>query len=201
MPIEVDQELRLTCIAQATIQVARERGARAVTIRAVAQQLGGSTAMITNYLPSRAALLANALRHAERQWATETDDLLADRRGLDRLLAMAEWMCTTERDDEVMRRLLTEIVSDDVASDASALAAELAQEHRATLGALTAQAGLADPDIAADVLHLVFRGYWLSTLEDPDGWPAERAVAAVRAATRLFTGEAAAEVEVPPTGP
>ncbi|MFJ5231334.1 TetR/AcrR family transcriptional regulator [Kitasatospora sp. NPDC088391] len=189
MPIEVDQEDRLARIADATIQVARERGVRAVTIRAVAQQLGGSTAMITNYLPSRSTLIANALRHAERDWSKETEALLADRTGLDRVLVLAEWMCTTERDDAVMRRLLAEIVSEGDGSDAAALAAELARDHRAALGALLADAGLADP-AAADLLHLVFRGYWLSTLEDPAHWPAARGAAAARAAVRLLAGGA-----------
>ncbi|SEK48805.1 TetR/AcrR family transcriptional regulator [Streptacidiphilus jiangxiensis] len=193
MPIEVDQEQRLAQIAEATSQVARERGVRAVTIRAVAQQLGGSTAMITNYLPSRAALMANALRHAEREWSVETEELLSGLTGLDRLLALSQWMCTTERDDDVMRRLVTEIVSESEASDAGVLVRKLAREHRDTLGELTAQAGMADPEAAADVLHLIFRGYWLSTLEDPESWPAERGAAAARIAAALFAAQ-------PPTG-
>ncbi|WP_033217856.1 TetR/AcrR family transcriptional regulator [Kitasatospora phosalacinea] len=189
MPIEVDQEDRLARIADATIQVARERGVRAVTIRAVAQELGGSTAVITNYLPTRSALIANALRHAERHWSHETGTLLAGRTGTERLLALAEWMCTTERDDEVMRRLLAEIVSEGGESDATALAAELARDHRAALGPLLADAGVTDP-AAADLLHLLFRGYWLSTLEDPADWPPARGTNAARAAVRLLTGGA-----------
>ncbi|MFK0191509.1 TetR/AcrR family transcriptional regulator [Kitasatospora sp. NPDC090308] len=189
MPIEVDQEDRLARIADATIEVARTRGVRAVTIRAVAQELGGSTAMITNYLPTRSALIANALRHAERHWAGETEALLAGHSGPDRLLTLAEWMCTTERDDEVMRRLLAEIVSEGDGSDAAVLVAELARDHRAALDPLLAEAGITDPG-AADLLHLLFRGYWLSTLEDPAHWPAPRGANAARTAVRLLTGRA-----------
>ncbi|MFD7729135.1 TetR/AcrR family transcriptional regulator [Kitasatospora phosalacinea] len=188
MPIEVDQEDRLARIADATIQVARERGVRAVTIRAVAQELGGSTAMITNYLPTRSALIANALRHAEHHWARETETLLAELAAPERLLALAEWMCTTERDDEVMRRLLAEIVSEGDSSDATALVAELARDHRAALDPLLAAAGITDP-AAADLLHLLFRGYWLSTLEDPANWPPARGANAARTAVHLLTAK------------
>ncbi|MEV6001459.1 TetR/AcrR family transcriptional regulator [Streptomyces griseomycini] len=201
MPIEVDQEQRLAQIAEATSQVARERGVRAVTIRAVAQQLGSSTTVITNYLPSRASLMANALRHAERRWSAESEELLEGRTGLDRLLTLAAWMCTTERDDDVMRRLLTEIVSESDASDAGILVRRLAREHRDALGELTAQAGMARPEAAADVLHLIFRGYWLSTLEDPDSWPAERGAAAAQAAAALFAAQPPAAEAAAPTEP
>lgn len=105
MPIEVDEAKRLDEIAAATIQVARDRGVRSVTIRAVAEQLGGSTAMVTNYVSSRAALMINALRRAGADWTRELERSIEGTEGEQKLRAAIRWMCTTEQDDEVVRRL------------------------------------------------------------------------------------------------
>ncbi|MEU7278439.1 TetR/AcrR family transcriptional regulator [Streptomyces sp. NPDC045431] len=191
MPIEVDEARRLDEIADATIQVARERGVRSVTIRAVAAQLGGSTAMVTNYVSSRSALMINALRRAERDWAGEMEEVLEGLTGPERLQAVARWMCTTERDDEVLRRLLMEIASagPGAGADVEELRRATARRGRDEMGALVAEAGLPDAALSADILHLLFRGYWLSTLEDPDTWTRERGTRVALALIDLLSRE------------
>ncbi|MFG2938671.1 TetR/AcrR family transcriptional regulator [Streptomyces sp. NPDC048282] len=188
MPIEVDEAKRLDEIAAATIQVARERGVRSVTIRAVAAQLGGSTAMVTNYVPHRAALMLNALRRAEENWGAELADALEGFSGEARLEAALKWMCTTEPDDEVLRRLLMEIASEGPAADPGIeeIRRVTSRRYRDDFQALAAEAGLPDTALAADVMHLLMRGYWLTALEDPDEWPEERAVRTVLAVTALL---------------
>ncbi|MGW0333183.1 TetR/AcrR family transcriptional regulator [Streptomyces sp. NPDC003011] len=195
MPIEVDEARRLDEIAAATIQVARERGVRAVTIRAVAEQLGGSTAMITNYVPSRAGLMVNALRHAEEEWGREVEEELDGLDGPARLTALARWMCTTRGDDEVMRRLLMETISAGPAAghEVEQARSDTARAHHESLAAVISEAGPALPPSAADILHLLFRGYWLAALEDPEGWPAERGTRAALATLELLRAEAATE--------
>ncbi|MFC8126518.1 TetR/AcrR family transcriptional regulator [Streptomyces sp. NPDC057302] len=191
MPIEVDTAQRLDEIAAATIRVARERGVRAVTIRAVAQQLGGSTAMVTNYVPSRSDLMVNAMRHAEEEWGREVEGVLEGTQGAERLAAFARWMCTTADDDEVMRRLLMEIVG--AGADAGRevdRVRTVARAQRDELEEVTVAAGTPAPALAADILHLLFRGYWLSTLEDPESWSDERGARAVLAAVDLLQGGA-----------
>ncbi|MGW7051643.1 TetR/AcrR family transcriptional regulator [Streptomyces sp. NPDC054887] len=193
MPIEVDEERRLDEIADATIQVARERGVRSVTIRAVAAQLGGSTAMVTNYVSSRSALMINALRRAEEGWTREMEQVLEGVAGPDRLRAAARWMCTTERDDEVQRRLLMEIASagPGAGAEVEELRRATSRRSRAEFGALAAEAGLPDPALGADILHLLFRGYWLSTLEDPESWSTERGTRTALALLDLLGGRPA----------
>ncbi|MER7395790.1 TetR/AcrR family transcriptional regulator [Streptomyces sp. NPDC000151] len=196
MPIEVDTVQRLDEIAEATIRVARERGVRAVTIRAVAEQLGGSTAMVTNYVPSRSDLMVNALRHAEKEWAREVEGVLEGVRGSERLAEFSRWMCTTADDDEVMRRLLMEIVAAGPGPGAGREVEQVrtvARTQREELAGVVAEAGTPAPALAADILHLLFRGYWLSTLEDPEGWSAERGTRTVLAAVDLLLGAAPAD--------
>ena len=56
MPMDVNADERIRAIALATLDVASERGSAGVTLRAVAERLGGSTTLVTNYLKSRAEL-------------------------------------------------------------------------------------------------------------------------------------------------
>ncbi|WP_329331249.1 TetR/AcrR family transcriptional regulator [Streptomyces sp. NBC_00663] len=190
MPIEVDEARRLDEIAAATIQVARDKGVRSVTIRAVAARLGGSTAMVTNYVSSRSALMVNALRRTEEEWGQEMDNALEGLVGEARLEAAITWMCTTQDDDEVMRRLLMEIASE--GPEAGAAIEEIrtatSRRYREELRTLAAEAGLPDPALSADILHLVMRGYWLTTLEDPESWPDERGAHAALAVVGLLRG-------------
>lgn len=201
MPIEVNEARRLDEIATATIQTAREKGVRSVTIRAVAARLGGSTAMITNYLPSRSALMLNALRKAEEDWARDMAAALDGLTGMERLRAAARWMCSTEKDDEVLRRLFLEIAGsstgDDPALDEARSTAS--RRTREELTALAAEAGLPDPDTAAELLHLAFRGYWLATLEEPDHWSADQGTRTALALIDLL-GRARPAKESPPRG-
>ncbi|GAA5077616.1 TetR/AcrR family transcriptional regulator [Streptomyces similanensis] len=176
MPIEVDEARRLDAIAAATIEVARERGVRSVTIRAVAARLGGSTAMVTNYVSSRSALMLNALRRAEEEWAREMAGALEGTSGPERLKAALRWMCTTEDDDEVLRRLMMEIASAGAGAgpEVERRRQATSRRNREEMASLVAEAGLPDPSLGADILHLVLRGFWLSTLEDAECWTAER---------------------------
>ncbi|KQX61225.1 TetR/AcrR family transcriptional regulator [Streptomyces sp. Root1310] len=190
MPIEVDEARRLDEIAAATLHVARERGVRSVTIRAVAARLGGSTAMVTNYVASRSALMINAMRWAEREWGAQMDGALVGMTGEARLEAALKWMCTTEPDDEILRRLLMEIASEgpDAGPAVEDVRRATSRRNRDELSALAAEAGLPDAALAGDILHLLTRGYWLSTLEDPEGWPEERAARALLAVAALLRG-------------
>ncbi|WP_194904577.1 TetR/AcrR family transcriptional regulator [Catenulispora rubra] len=185
MPIEVDEDRRLDEIADATIAIAQERGVSAVTVRAVAERLGGSTSVVTNYIPNRPALLINALRHVERDWETEASEVIAGLTGIERLRAYARWMCSTTAVDEVMRRLLMEFLSINpgTAPEVERLLPLDARDDRRELGEIVAEAGIQDPEVAADVLHLLFRGFWLSSLEDPESWPGD---AGARAAVAVI---------------
>ena len=175
VPIEIEVEERLAAIAEATLRVAEARGADGVTIRAVANELGGSTTLVTNYVPSRAALIRNAIEHTMRRWQTEEDTALEGVPPQDRLEAIALWSCSTTDDDAPARQLFLEMIT------SSGSPAELtdairrdAGEHRDHLRAAAAAASVPDPDLAADLLHLVLRGYYFASAEEPGEWTSER---------------------------
>ncbi|PAK25888.1 hypothetical protein CJD44_13670 [Streptomyces sp. alain-838] len=180
MPIDVDEEQRRQAIARATLAVAARDGARAITIRAVAKELGGSTAMVTNYMPTRTALITNAVKAAESRWRTDLEAHLDDLSGADRLRATVEWHLSTEPEDRLLRTLWVEMLSSAHTEPHGVDRREPLEARQEFLDASIA-AGVPDADLAADVLSLLTRGYYVSTLEEPVYWTAERAGRVARA--------------------
>ncbi|MER5308809.1 TetR family transcriptional regulator C-terminal domain-containing protein [Streptomyces sp. NPDC002773] len=180
MPIDVDEVQRRKAIAQATLAVAARDGARAITIRAVAKELGGSTAMVTNYVPTRTALITNAVRAAESRWRSDLEAHLGDLSGADRLRATVEWHLTTDPEDLLLRTLWIEMLSS-AHSDPNGVDRQEPYEARAEFLDASLAAGVPDAGLAADVLSLLTRGYYVSTVEEPAYWTPERASRVARA--------------------
>jgi AcrR family transcriptional regulator len=190
MPIEVDEAERLSEIADATLAVAQERGTRAVTLRAVGDRLGRSTAFITNFVPSRTHLMVNALEHAQSHWGSERAESLGDAAGLARLVAITRWMCTTTSIDGVLRSLWIEVIAD-VRSDTRRAYDVVRQVTDATYGEFQASAlasELAEPELVADILYLYCRGFHVKTVEDPERWTDDRVNRSLEALLRSLFG-------------
>ena len=175
MPREVDTDQRLADIAAATLSVARETGAPSVTIRSVARRLGGSTTLVPNYLPTRAALIMTALDRGRDRWLEERDATIAAHPPADRLAALMEWSLSSTAEDAVLRTLILEIVAN----------AEVEPELRETLQLESAEfrgfvertadsSGFADPVHVAELLYVIVRGCYLAMMEDDRHWTPER---------------------------
>lgn len=182
MPSEIDAGQRLIEIAEATLQIAREEGPRAVTIRAVADRMGRSTTVITKFIPRRAALLTNALQQVRVSWDKSLADALDGQAGMDRLRALVNWTLDTDEDDAAVRRLWHEMLAkeDSDSEQWDAVRAE-AHDEQVDLRRTLEESGIDAPEWLADVLFLVSRGYFVSTVEDPDEWAGPRARDAVNA--------------------
>lgn len=183
MPREVDTGQRLADIAAATIAVARASGAHAVTIRSVAKQLDGSTTLVTNYLPSRAALILNALDQGSDRWERERDTVLAEVSQDDRFFALVDWSLGSTADDPVLRTLILEIVSN--ATFEPAMADSLRRESaafRATLEQTARESGFVDPALVADTAYLMVRGAYIAGVEAPEHWSEVHTREVIRAA-------------------
>jgi AcrR family transcriptional regulator len=179
MPRDVDPEQRLADIADATVRVARTAGAQAVTIRSVARELGGSTTLVTNYLPSRSALIKNVLDRARDRWRDERDAAIAAVPPADRLTAMLEWSLSSTSDDPVLRTLILEIVANaTVEPELRASLHRESAEFQDAIADAASDAGYAEPDRVAQLVYLLIRGATIASTEDPDHWdePQARAV-------------------------
>ncbi|MFB7655932.1 MULTISPECIES: TetR/AcrR family transcriptional regulator [unclassified Streptomyces] len=188
MPIDVDEVQRLKAIAEATLAVATREGARSITIRAVAKELGGSTAMVTNYVPTRMALITNAVRAAESRWRADLEAHVADLTGADRLRATVEWHLSTEPEDLLLRTLWVEMLSS-AHADPAGVDRQEPRESRDEFLQASAAAGVPDAGLAADVLSLLTRGYYVSTMEEPDYWTTERAGRVAEAVVEALIGD------------
>lgn len=180
MPIDVDEAVRLSEIARATIRVAEERGGRGVTLRSVADHLGRSTAFITNFVPSRAQLIVNALEYAQVDWNEDRQRQLEGNVGAGRLAALARWMCSTTEDDQVLRGLWIEAIADvRAATPAYDVVRSVTDETYAEFLRGANELDRAEAQEIADVLYLFCRGFHVKSVEDPDSWTDPRATAAL----------------------
>lgn len=189
MPIEVDVQARLQAIAEATVAVAEADGVAALSYRAVARRLGGSTTLVTNYLPTRAALLENALTHAQMVWAEESAEVVrAAPRGR-KLHALVHWCCSTGGADLVMRRLLIAAAAEKAVEAPRANFVEQARLDRQDLLKVARQDGFDEPERVADAMFLLCRGFYFATVENEPEWSNERAGAMVDALFDTFTAQ------------
>jgi len=175
MPSQIDVPTRLQAIAEATLELTRAQGPQAVTVRALAERLGGSTTLVTKYVPSRLALLLNAFRYVDEQWQRDKTEALDGRTGMDGVRALAEWSMQTNNYDDAIRRLWLEALASrprDVD-----LPREEAQDEFNVIRRTVLAAG--QPPWLADLMFLAFRGYYISSVEDPAAWPPDRAFKAL----------------------
>jgi AcrR family transcriptional regulator len=183
MPIEVDATERLEQIAKATLRVAERDGTRAITIRSVAAELGGSTAVVTNYVGTRAELLLNVVLHAQQRWNADMEQAIEGREGIELLRALVLWSLTTRNHDPEIRRLWVDLASSSGPESAAPRAVSgITMRHRGLIRDALAEVGTPDPDVEADMLYLMIRGFYFLVVEDSDGWTEERVVRAVESA-------------------
>ncbi|MCX5205200.1 TetR family transcriptional regulator [Streptomyces sp. NBC_00237] len=66
-PARGDHEARRADVSRAVWQVLAERGFGGLTLRAVAQEMGATTGLLTHYFPSKRALLQHALEVLDKR--------------------------------------------------------------------------------------------------------------------------------------
>jgi AcrR family transcriptional regulator len=174
VPIDVNAEERLAQIAEATLRVVEKRGADGVTIRAVAEEMGGSTTVVTNYIPTRTRLISNAVHHAIDAWQEELDGQMEGVAPEDEFRALARWSSSTTSDDPAIRQLFIELLAKAGEGEELEALREDGKEHREHFKVAAAAAGVADPGFAADLMHLILRGFYLAAVEDPEQWSTAR---------------------------
>jgi AcrR family transcriptional regulator len=182
MPIQVDVTQRRADIAEATFRVAARKGIGGVTIRSVATELGASTTIITNYLPTRADLLANALDLVAGEWIAELDAVGAD---LEPEAALREVMRAAVSWDErerIRNQFWVAVLSEP--NRPQAVTDQLRAESdtvRGRLAKFVEHCGHPDPALAADQLFLFAQGVFVSMVETPQRWSPARLVVAADA--------------------
>jgi AcrR family transcriptional regulator len=183
VPRQVDHDARRAEIALAALQILATGGPSALTIRALAHALGGSTALVTHYFPTRQAVVEGLVDVLLETWRKEVDALrrqeggaLEPRSFLLWMLPLTEWTRLCER-----ARLTFHAVSGEDREIAQRLLGTIDQWMRAELGRVLA-AKVTDPterERLVDLLRATAGGLVLGAVEHPDRWPPERMVAMV----------------------
>lgn len=168
MPQLVDEELRRREIAEATLKITEMRGANAVTIREVANELGRSTAFVTNYVPSRGQLMFNALSFARDSWTTARTEATTGKAGISRLVELSRWMCTTNKHDTALRSLWIEVLAS--AGPEVKVVTDLTDRTFTEFRQGAEEATLEHAEEIADILYLYARGFHVKNVEDPEAW-------------------------------
>lgn len=189
MPIQVDVDERRQSIAEATFRVAARTGVAAVTLRSVAAEMGSSTTVITNYLPTRADLLVNAIDVLGREWMEEVDEVRSRRSGIEALREVIRTAVDWD-DEELMRcRFWVAVMSTpNRTEDVDLRLAATASRVRNVLEELLDELGADAPRQGADLLFLLAQGVAASIVEDPAAWPRKRTLAAADLALDAVLG-------------
>jgi AcrR family transcriptional regulator len=188
MPRQVDHDDRRREIVDATVRVLAARGVRGLTFRAVAEEMGGSSTLVTHYFPTRQALL-DALAESVA-WLPEEVFVLES--GTDdprrRLRIFLQWWLPRDEPDRRAEQARINLIGERDTRmrtqhffDAwDARMREMLRDHLKDL--------LPASDIPAtvDLLRTVTNGISLSTVEHPEEWPASRQFAVLDHALRLL---------------
>ncbi len=191
MPVQVDVAQRRADIAEATFRVAGRDGLRGVTIRAVAAELGASTTIITNYLPTRADLFLNAIDQMAEEWLAELDTIMAASGEEDALRRVLRAAVDWDEAERLRNHFWVAVLASPVRTpEIDARLAEASNAVRDVFEKLVDQCGHPDPVTAADVLFLTAQGVFVSVVESAEDWPPDRVVRAAEAAVNgvLATG-------------
>ena len=189
MPIHVDVGERRQSIAEATFRVAARHGMAGVTLRSVAAELGASTTVITNYLPTRADLLVNAVDVLGSEWMDEVSEIRSRRDGIEALREVIRSAVDWD-DGELMRCQFWVAVmsSTNRTEEVDVHLAEASGRVRNVLEELLDEIGAPDPQSGADMLFLFAQGVAASIVEAPDAWPRQRTVRAADLALSAVVG-------------
>jgi AcrR family transcriptional regulator len=176
MPRTVDRAERRREIAYAALRLMSTRGPAALTLRGLAEELGGSITLVTHFYRNRAELLEGIADQLIADYDAQLADLERGADDLARLRVLLEWMLplTQEaRNEERARVLLNAERHSDlhVQSFFEAMDRKMRGLLRDRVSALVDPS---DVDITVDSLRVMVNGVVLSAVEHPRKWPAKR---------------------------
>lgn len=181
MPIQVDVTQRRADVADATFRVAARDGLAAVTLRSVAAEMDVSTTTITNYLPTRADLLLNAVDRMTDEWLDELEAARTGRSPDDALRAVMREAVGWDQEELVRSQFWVAVLATQ-SPQVRRQVGEVEDAVREVLAKLVEECGHPRAAAAADQLFLFAQGSFASIVEAPGRWTPDRLRAAADAA-------------------
>jgi AcrR family transcriptional regulator len=179
MPRVVDRAERRREIAYAALRLMSTRGPAALTLRGLADELGGSITLVTHFYRNRAELLEGIASQLIDDYDAQLADLEKGADAETRLHLLLEWMLPLSQDarkEERARVLLNAERHSDL--HVQSFFEAMDRKMRALLrDHVTPLVEPASVDITVDALRVMVNGVVLSAVEHPRKWPAKRQLA------------------------
>ena len=177
----IDRAQRQQDIAEAAIRLLAKGGSSALTLSALAAELGGSQTLITHFYPNRADLFRAITDGIIASYDEEIRRLENDAPPRERLRLLLEWMLPITRQAKLAERTRVLMISQ-MDTDASvkhfydAMDKKMRQLLKDHLSPLVAADRVA---LTVDLLRVTINGVVLSTAEHPNAWSKARQLAVI----------------------
>ncbi|MCZ0997533.1 TetR/AcrR family transcriptional regulator [Streptomyces mirabilis] len=181
MPRYVDPEERVRDIVMASLQALSEGGLAELTLRKIAQRMGGSITLITHYFANREALLNAVLEYA----LTDADAILEELEQIsdprERLRIALEWFLPDTEEALMQERARVALLTH---QGAEPVIGRHLQRMEPAMRAVLARAVVElvpsdELDGTVDMVRVWVSGIALSVVEHPEIWTPERQLAAL----------------------
>ncbi|MFF0700046.1 TetR/AcrR family transcriptional regulator [Streptomyces tendae] len=189
VPRYVDPQERVRDIVAASLQALSEGGLAELTLRKIAQRMGGSITLITHYFANREALLGAVLEHALADVDVVLEELeqIADPR--ERLRVALEWFLPDTEEALTQERARVALLTH---QGAEPVIRRHLQRMEPAMRSVLARAveelvPAEELDDTVDMVRVWVSGIALSVVEHPEIWTPERQLAALQRFLKLLS--------------
>ncbi|MFF5085008.1 TetR/AcrR family transcriptional regulator [Actinoplanes sp. NPDC000266] len=186
MPSPIDAQQRRLEITNASIRILARGGASALTLKSLAEELGGSITLVTHFVANRQQLFVAITDELIASYEAELASIDDGLGGYDRLRALLLWMAPTTPQDIESEAGRIALISQRAGHDAISHFFDAMEEIMRTMLRIRLVGLVGDDELGSAVAYLraVVNGLTLSAVEHPGMWPESAVEQAVDRALR-----------------
>ena len=178
----VDRDARAREIHHATRRLLLANGYRDLTLRALADELGGSLTLVTHYFPTHDELMTAHLEWQLDEFDVELERLETGESGRARLETFVEWFLPNDDESWLEERSRIMLLVQ-VPRDASWLGPYLDRVEERMIELLRERLAVLVPpehlDLSIDIVRMALNGITLSAIEHRESWPPARQLSVI----------------------
>jgi AcrR family transcriptional regulator len=179
VPRSVNHDDRRRDVARAAIRLLARSGPRGLTLRALADELGGSITLVTHFFPNRRAVLDAVTNHLLEEGLAELEEFeQSELEPQERLRAFLMWLLpTTVESLQLERSRILMSAESDAHFNVQAFFDTWEQAIREMIERFVAPlVPQAERAFYIDLLRVIENGVVLSSVEHPKYWTPERQI-------------------------
>lgn len=186
MPRHVDPVERRAEITTAAMRVLGRGGPQALTLKSLAEELGGSVTLVTHFIANRKELFTALTDDLTEGYEEELERREEGARGVERLWSLVTWLCPMSKDEIEREQARVALISHRHEHPSIEHFFDAMESRMRSLlrNRLTEVVPADEVEHATEYLRAVTNGVTLSAIEHPDMWPPARAEQVLRTALR-----------------